>query len=91
MRTRECAPTNRLLSRPHLRVSAATCARVNTGMYKVFYVLNWIWRLLHDPLYTDWIVWIAGIIQVLLYIDFFINFYKAKKEGMDKDVLLGGN
>ena len=60
------------------------------GLYKVFYVLNWIWRMLHDPHYTDWIVWIAGFVQVLLYIDFFINFYKAKKEGMDKDVILGG-
>lgn len=56
----------------------------------MFYVLNWIWRMIHDPNYTDWIVWIAGFVQVLLYIDFFINFYKAKKEGMDKDVLLGG-
>lgn len=60
------------------------------GLYKVFYVLNWIWRILHDPNYTDWIVWIAGIVQVLLYVDFFINFYQAKKEGMDKDVILDG-
>ena len=63
---------------------------VVVGLYKVFYVLNWVWRILHDPTYTDWIVWIAGVIQVLLYVDFFINFYRAKKEGMDKDVLLGG-
>ena len=45
--------------------------------------------MMHDPSYTDWIVWIAGFVQVMLYVDFFINFYKAKKDGMDKDVILG--
>jgi ER lumen protein retaining receptor len=88
------------------------------GMYRAFYLLNWIWRymtqvtlqpptclhyrfLSSDPWiyqsadlavrcgrwcrcqegYSDWIVWVAGIIQTILYLDFFYYYIKCKLDG----------
>ena len=41
------------------------------GMYRAFYLLNWVWRYMTQEGYSDWIVWVAGIIQTVLYLDFF--------------------
>jgi ER lumen protein retaining receptor len=41
------------------------------GGYRAFYLLNWIYRLLTQEGYRQWIVWVAGIVQTLVYCDFF--------------------
>eukprot|EP00996_Jenningsia_fusiforme_P003407 NODE_4205_length_846_cov_29.444166_g3879_i0.p1 GENE.NODE_4205_length_846_cov_29.444166_g3879_i0~~NODE_4205_length_846_cov_29.444166_g3879_i0.p1 ORF type:complete len:247 (-),score=34.90 NODE_4205_length_846_cov_29.444166_g3879_i0:106-780(-) len=46
------------------------------GAYRGFYLLNWVWRFIAEGK-TNWISWIAGTIQTLLYADFFY-FYLTK-------------
>jgi ER lumen protein retaining receptor len=51
------------------------------GMYRAFYLLNWVWRYMTQEGYSDWIVWVAGIIQTVLYLDFFYYYIKCKLDG----------
>lgn len=44
------------------------------GAYRGLYLLNWIYRYI-DEGHTDWIAWVAGIIQTALYSDFFYIYY----------------
>eukprot|EP01052_Picozoa_sp_SAG31_P036678 SAG31_NODE_4615_length_3094_cov_1.935559_2_plen_145_part_00 len=75
------------------------------GMYRAFYLLNWVWRYMTQvpcknqrscriPIdmvqinhceirmccfqegYSDWIVWVSGIVQTVLYLDFFYYYIK---------------
>ena len=46
------------------------------GAYRGFYILNWIYRLYAES-YWHWIAVISGIVQTLLYIDFFILYYQS--------------
>lgn len=41
------------------------------GAYRTFYLLNWIYRYFTEEKYRQWIVWISGLIQTILYADFF--------------------
>eukprot|EP00939_MAST-03C_sp_MAST-3C-sp1_P002946 g2946.t1 len=58
------------------------------GAYRGLYILNWIYRFFSEYYYRQWIVWIAGVVQTALYVDFFYHYWRAKKQGLDKDVLL---
>jgi len=58
------------------------------GSYRAFYILNWIARYMTEMYYRQWIVWISGVIQTVLYIDFFFHYIKAKREGFGSDVVL---
>lgn len=40
------------------------------GSYRGLYLLNWIWRYYFEG-FIDWIAIIAGIVQTVLYCDFF--------------------
>eukprot|EP00698_Gefionella_okellyi_P012133 TRINITY_DN3240_c0_g1_i2.p1 TRINITY_DN3240_c0_g1~~TRINITY_DN3240_c0_g1_i2.p1 ORF type:complete len:135 (+),score=14.25 TRINITY_DN3240_c0_g1_i2:280-684(+) len=51
------------------------------GAYRGLYVLNWIWRYMTEPSYTAWLVWIPGIVQTLLYADFFYEYYRSLRSG----------
>jgi len=51
------------------------------GGYRVFYLLNWVYRLFTEPGYTNWLVWIAGCIQTILYMDFFYYYIHSKWYG----------
>lgn len=48
------------------------------GGYRAFYLLNWIYRLLTQEGYRQWIVWVAGIVQTLVYCDFFYYYALSK-------------
>jgi ER lumen protein retaining receptor len=43
------------------------------GGYRFFYILNWGWRFYLERK-TNWISWVSGIIQTLLYADFFYHY-----------------
>ncbi|KAI8988608.1 ER lumen protein retaining receptor-domain-containing protein [Mycotypha africana] len=46
------------------------------GAYRAFYLLNWIYRYNFEPNYTiDWIASTAGLLQTILYSDFFYIYY----------------
>lgn len=51
------------------------------GAYRGLYLLNWIYRYNTEPYYRAWIVWVAGIIQTALYVDFFYYYAKSKFRG----------
>ena len=41
------------------------------GGYRALYLLNWVYRILTESGYRQWIVWISGTIQTAIYCDFF--------------------
>ena len=49
------------------------------GMYRAFYILNWIYRYMTEPNYVQWIVWLCGTVQTGLYLDFFYYYIQAWK------------
>lgn len=57
------------------------------GCYRFFYLLNWLYRFFTEPHYSQWIAWLAGMVQTLLYVDFFYYFWLSKRAGL-KDVVL---
>jgi len=47
------------------------------GAYRAFYILNWIWRSYHEPMYQHhFVVYFCGVLQTLLYADFFYYYFK---------------
>ena len=59
------------------------------GVYRFFYLLNWVWRYFHEYHYSQIIVWVCGVVQTALYCDFFVNYFQSKKGGINKTVKLG--
>lgn len=53
------------------------------GAYRAFYVMNWVYRYLRSPYYSDWVSWTAGTVQTALFVDFFYYYAKSKWAGMD--------
>mmetsp|Transcript_37514 Transcript_37514/g.60061 ORF Transcript_37514/g.60061 Transcript_37514/m.60061 type:complete len:221 (+) Transcript_37514:41-703(+) len=51
------------------------------GAYRALYLINWIYRYLSEPSYYDPIAWVSGVVQTLLYIDFFYYYVKAATLG----------
>jgi len=43
---------------------------ISLGGYRVFYALNWIYKKIQMPHYSDIQSWIGGIIEILFFIDF---------------------
>jgi len=43
---------------------------ISMGGYRVFYVLNWIYKKMQMPNYNDIQSWIGGIIEILFFLDF---------------------
>jgi len=52
------------------------------GLYRGLYILNWIYRYFTEPHYIQWIVWISGIVQTILYLDFFYYYIKSWKNNV---------
>jgi ER lumen protein retaining receptor len=47
------------------------------GAYRALYILNWIYRANVEPHYKHtWVAYICGVIQTLLYADFFYYYLK---------------
>ncbi|GFR53024.1 hypothetical protein Agub_g15716 [Astrephomene gubernaculifera] len=47
------------------------------GSYRALYILNWIYRFLTEPNYRQYLVWVSGIVQTIIYIDFFYYYIKS--------------
>lgn len=43
---------------------------ISLGGYRVFYALNWIYKKLNMPHYSDVQSWIGGVIEICFFIDF---------------------
>ncbi|KAI0449596.1 putative HDEL sequence binding protein [Xylaria acuta] len=52
------------------------------GIYRGLYIPNWIYRYLTEPNHKiDWIAIVAGVIQTILYSDFFWIYYTKVMKG----------
>lgn len=52
------------------------------GIYRLFYVVNWVYRAMNESSYhTIWLMMIAGIVQTALYVDFFYYYAMSKWHG----------
>jgi ER lumen protein retaining receptor len=52
------------------------------GAYRALYILNWIYRAHTEPHYQHhWVVYFCGVLQTLLYADFFYYYFLAKAKG----------
>jgi len=51
------------------------------GGYRVLYLVNWIYRGMTEEGYRDWIVWVCGAIQSIIYCDFFYYYAIAQATG----------
>jgi ER lumen protein retaining receptor len=45
------------------------------GLYRALYIPNWIWRWFTEPTWFDPIAVLAGLVQTVLYSDFFWIYY----------------
>lgn len=52
------------------------------GSYRALYILNWIYRSYNEPFYRHhYVVYFCGVLQTLLYADFFYYYLKSKAKG----------
>ncbi|KAK7977009.1 ER lumen protein retaining receptor [Apiospora saccharicola] len=52
------------------------------GLYRALYIPNWVWRYFTEPKHhVDWIALVAGIVQTVLYSDFFWIYYTKVMKG----------
>ena len=52
------------------------------GAYRFLYILNWIWRSYNEAYYQHhFVVYFCGVLQTLLYVDFFYYYFKSKSKG----------
>ncbi|XP_039058262.1 ER lumen protein-retaining receptor-like [Hibiscus syriacus] len=52
------------------------------GAYRALYVLNWIYRFFTEENYVHWITWVLGLVQTLLYADFFYYYFQSWKNNV---------
>jgi ER lumen protein retaining receptor len=41
------------------------------GAYRALYIANWVYRYFTEPDYSNALVWVAGAVQTIIYLDFF--------------------
>ncbi|KAJ2766340.1 endoplasmic reticulum retention protein [Coemansia nantahalensis] len=51
------------------------------GGYRALYIVNWIYRYYTEDGYTDYIAWVAGVVQTALYSDFFYIYFTRVLKG----------
>lgn len=51
------------------------------GAYRALYLINWIYRYATEDNYVQWIVWISGLVQTIIYCDFFYYYIIAMRSG----------
>jgi len=57
------------------------------GGYRVLYMFNWIYRKIENPQYSDIRSWLAGIVEILFFIDFLM--YRLKGFSILRSFVLG--
>ena len=52
------------------------------GAYRGLYLFNWAYRYAFEPAYTThWLEWISGLVQTVLYGDFFYYYIMSRING----------
>ncbi|KAE8703016.1 ER lumen protein-retaining receptor [Hibiscus syriacus] len=52
------------------------------GAYRALYILNWVYRYFTEEHFVHWITWISGLVQTLLYADFFYYYFQSWKNNV---------
>lgn len=61
------------------------------GIYRLMYIFNWVHQAYNEPGYRHHlVVYIAAVLQVLFYVEFFYYYIKCKVTGMDVAFGSGG-
>mmetsp|Transcript_13367 Transcript_13367/g.40421 ORF Transcript_13367/g.40421 Transcript_13367/m.40421 type:complete len:216 (-) Transcript_13367:2816-3463(-) len=47
------------------------------GSYRAMYILNWIYKFFTQTKYRAWIVWVSGVVQTVIYLDFFYYYVQS--------------
>ncbi|KAF6266618.1 KDEL receptor A [Scenedesmus sp. NREL 46B-D3] len=47
------------------------------GCYRGLYILNWIYRYFTEKHYRQWLVWGCGLVQTIIYCDFFYYYFQS--------------
>lgn len=42
------------------------------GSYRALYLINWIYRFITEVGYRDWITWVSGLIQTIIYCESYV-------------------
>lgn len=58
------------------------------GIYRMFYIFNWIYRWRVQQTHIEAIVWVTGVVQTVLYVDFFYYYWRSKRSGLQNKVVL---
>lgn len=53
------------------------------SIYRLFYILNWIYKIVYDTNKTPIVVWITGIIQTVVYSDFIYSYIRMRITGKE--------
>lgn len=53
------------------------------SIYRLFYLINWVYKMVTDTGRTPKVVWITGILQTVVYSDFIYMYLKTKVTGTD--------
>lgn len=59
------------------------------GLYRAFYILNWIYKYIVDQMY-DPVAIFGGVVQTVLYVDFFYYYAQSKWYGNKLVLPMGG-
>ena len=52
------------------------------GAYRALYIVNWIYRAYYEAGYRHhYIVYFCGVLQTMLYVDFFYYYFMSKRRG----------
>ncbi|KAJ2782944.1 endoplasmic reticulum retention protein [Coemansia interrupta] len=51
------------------------------GGYRALYIINWIYRCYTEDNYSDYIAWVSGVVQTVLYADFFYIYFTRVLKG----------
>eukprot|EP00879_Flechtneria_rotunda_P004479 GHRR01004733.1.p1 GENE.GHRR01004733.1~~GHRR01004733.1.p1 ORF type:complete len:216 (+),score=37.23 GHRR01004733.1:170-817(+) len=47
------------------------------GSYRALYILNWVYRYLTEKQYRQWLLWSCGVVQTIIYCDFFYYYFQS--------------
>ncbi|KAI8319853.1 ER lumen protein retaining receptor [Martensiomyces pterosporus] len=51
------------------------------GGYRALYIVNWVYRYYTEDKYSDYVAWVAGVVQTVLYSDFFYIYFTRILKG----------
>ena len=73
-------PQITLLSHTAIPTAITSWYLVALGVYRAWYILNWIWRVADDnDSFNNWTSVVCGVVQTLIYVEFAYIYYNRQK------------